>query len=97
VMREGEPGGHFYAIADGEVEITVRGRPVGVRRRCDGLGEIALLRNTPRTATATTLTETLLYRLDKEPFLVAVTGHAGATTAAEQVVRDRLATATASD
>jgi CRP-like cAMP-binding protein len=29
LMREGEPGGHFYAVAGGEVEITVRGRPVG--------------------------------------------------------------------
>ena len=97
VMREGEPGGHFYAVAHGEVEITVRGHRVGIRHRCEGFGEIALLRNSPRTATATTLTDTLLYRLDKEPFLVAVTGHAAATTAAEQVVLDRLATVVASD
>ena len=75
----------------------MQGRPVGIRRRCDGFGEIALLRNSPRTATATTLTDALLYRLDKEPFLVAVTGHAAATSAAEQLVRDRLATVAASD
>ena len=74
----------------------MQGRPVGIRRRCDGFGEIALLRNSPRTATATTLTDALLYRLDKD-FLVAVTGHAAATSAAEQVVRDRLATVAASD
>jgi hypothetical protein len=41
--------------------------------------------------------DTLLYRLDKEPFLAAVTGHAGATRAAEQLMRERLATVTVSD
>jgi hypothetical protein len=94
LMRKGEPGHHFYAVADGEVEITAHGRRVGIRRRCEGFGEIALLRDSPRTATAIALTDTVLYRLDKQPFLAAVTGHAAATTAAEQVVRDRLATIT---
>jgi Cyclic nucleotide-binding domain len=97
VMREGEPGRHFYAVADGEVEITAGGRQVGIRRRCDGFGELALLRDSPRTATATARVDTLMYRLDKEPFIAAVTGHAGATTAAERLVRDRLATVTVSD
>ena len=92
VMREGEPGHHFYAVADGEVEITARGRPLAIRRRCEGFGEIALLRDSLRTATAVARTDTLLYRLDQEPFLRAVTGHAAATDAAERLVRDRLAT-----
>jgi predicted MFS family arabinose efflux permease len=97
VMREGEPGHHFYAVADGEVEIAVRGRTLAVRRRCEGFGEIALLRESPRTATVIARTDALLYRLDKDPFLAAVTGHATATHAAQQLVRDRLATVTASD
>ncbi len=92
VMREGEPGHHFYAVADGEVEITARGRTLGIRRRCEGFGEVALLRDSLRIATAVARTDTLLYRLDKEPFLRAVTGHAAATDAAERLVRDRLAT-----
>jgi CRP-like cAMP-binding protein len=85
----------YYAIADGEVEITARGRLLGIRRRCEGFGEIALLRDSSRTATAVARTDTLLYRLDKEPFLAAVTGHTAATHAAEQLVQDRLATVTA--
>lgn len=92
LMREGEPGDVFYAVADGEVEISARGRPVGLRTRGEGFGEIALLKNSPRTATAVARTDALLYRLDKEPFLTAVTGHAAATAAAEEIVRDRMAT-----
>ena len=95
VMREGDPGLHFYAIADGEVEFSARGRSLEVRGRGEGFGEIALLKNSPRTATATVRTDALLYRLDKEPFLVAVTGHAAATDAAEQIVQERLATVAA--
>jgi CRP-like cAMP-binding protein len=94
-MREGEPGHHFYAVADGEIEISARGRPLGIRRRCEGFGEIALLRDSPRTATAVARTDALLYRLDKTPFLAAVTGHVAASDAAEQLMRDRLATVTA--
>jgi predicted MFS family arabinose efflux permease len=97
IMSEGEPGHHFYAVVDGEVEFTSRGQLLRVRGRGEGFGEIALLRDSQRTATATARVDTLLYRLDKEPFLAAVTGHAGATRAAEQLMRERLATVTVSD
>ena len=92
LMREGEPGDYFYAVADGEIEISAHGRQVGLRTRSEGFGEIALLKDSPRTATAVARTDSLLYRLEKEPFLTAVTGHAAATDAAEEIVRDRLAT-----
>jgi hypothetical protein len=97
VMREGEPGHNFYAVVDGEVGITAGGRLLAVRRRGEGFGEIALLSDRPRAATATARVDTLLYRLDKEPFLAAVTGHAATTRAVDQIVRDRLATLAVSD
>jgi MFS family permease len=89
VIREGEVGDRFYAIADGEVEVTRRGERLGTRGRGEGFGEIALLHDVPRTATVTARTETLLLALDREPFVVSVTGHAAAARAAEQVVRER--------
>lgn len=92
VVREGEPGDRFYAIADGEIEITVGGQRLAVRTRGEGFGEIALLRDVPRTATATTRTPALLYALEQEPFLAAVTGHAAAAAAADVIVRERLET-----
>jgi Cyclic nucleotide-binding domain/Transmembrane secretion effector len=91
LAREGEPGESFYAIADGEIDVSARGRTLATRGRCEGVGEIALLRDVPRTATLTAVTDSLLYRLDKESFLTAVTGHAPAAAAADSVVEDRLA------
>jgi CRP-like cAMP-binding protein len=86
VVREGEPGDRFYVVADGELEVST-GRTL---RRGDGFGEIALLRNVPRTATVTALTDVRLDALDKETFLAAVTGHDGASRAANEVVESLL-------
>jgi hypothetical protein len=89
IIRAGEAGDRYYAIADGEVEITRNGEHVVTRRRSEGFGEIALLRDVPRTATATAVTDGLLYALDRDPFVIAVTGHAPAARVADEVVRER--------
>ena len=91
ILREGDAGDRFYAIADGEVEVTRRGDHVATRVRGEGFGEIALLHDVPRTATATAGTDVVLYALEREPFVLAVTGHAATTRAAEQIVLERSA------
>ena len=56
-------------------------------------GEIALLRDIPRTATITARTAVRLYALERDDFLAAVTGYSGAMEAGEAVVAERLAPA----
>jgi Cyclic nucleotide-binding domain len=91
IMREGEPGDRFYAVADGEVEISANGEPFAIRTRGDCLGEISLLLDVPRTATVTAATDVLLYALEREPFLATVTGHSAASHAADVIVKERVA------
>ena len=66
-------------------------RPLSKLATGDYFGEIALIRDVPRTATVTAKTPVVLYALDREDFLAAVTGHPSSTEAAEQVVSSRLA------
>ena len=89
VLRVGDVGSRFYVIADGTFE--AQAGPI-VRRLGPGdyFGEIALLRDVPRTAAVLAETDGLLYVVAREPFLSAVTGHVRSAQAAEAVVDARL-------
>ena len=58
LMREGEPGDRYVVIESGSVEVTAAGRPLRTLGPGHGIGEIALLRDIPRTATVITLEPT---------------------------------------
>ena len=90
IFHEGDPGDLFYVIADGRVQVLVGGRPARELGTGDYFGEIALLREVPRTATVTALTDVELYALDGDQFVAAVTGHAESAAAADSVVSTRL-------
>jgi len=90
VIRTGEAGDRFYAIADGSFEVLVDGERVAVLERCNGFGEIALLRDVPRVADVVALTRGRLYALRKEEFVPAVTGHPAAAAESERIVRERM-------
>jgi MFS family permease len=91
VVREGDPGDRFFIVADGTVEVSEYGRAISELGPGGYFGEIALLRDVARTATVTTSTQTVLYALDRDDFLAAVTSHAPSAEAAEEVVSSRLA------
>ena len=93
VFREGDPGDRFYVVCEGEVDVAVDGRPVRTLGPGDYFGEIALLRDVPRTATVTGRGRAELFALDRDEFIAAVTGHAPSAEAADAVVATRLAAA----
>jgi cyclic nucleotide-binding protein/MFS transporter len=90
IVRKGEAGDRFYIVRSGALQVISSGRPIGELGPGDFFGEIALLRDVPRTATVTTRTNALLYALEREAFIQAVSGHPTSTDIAEAVVRSRL-------
>jgi MFS family permease len=93
IFRQGDAGDRYFLIEDGAVEVSVDGRVASTLGRGEGFGEIALLRDVPRTATVTATTDVTLLALERDEFLAAVTGHAESAEAADTVVADRLGTA----
>jgi hypothetical protein len=91
IVQQGDSGDRFYVVVEGEVEVAVDGATVSELGPGGYFGEIALIRDMPRTATATARTPVVLYALEREDFLAAVTGHAPSEAAAENVASARLA------
>jgi MFS family permease len=90
IFRSGDEGDRFYVIHEGSVEVRVdSAKPVELGRG-EFFGEIALLRDVPRTATVTAVTDTRLYALNWDAFVPAVTGYAPSRRAADAVIGTRL-------
>jgi MFS family permease len=91
IVSEGEPGDYFYIVVEGHADVTIRGAHVRSQGPGDYFGEIALIRDVPRTATVTAREQMKLCTIRREDFLAVVTGHPAVRMAGEAVVRERLA------
>ena len=90
VFRRGDAGDRFYVVAEGEVTVAPPDRPPLTLGRGGYFGEIALLRDVPRTATVTARTDVQLCALARDVFIAAVTGHAPSAQAADAVITSRV-------
>ena len=95
VFRQGEYGDRFYIVERGEVTVQPDGGPAVTLGRGGSFGEIALLRDVPRTATVTAQTDVELWALERDIFIAAVTGHAPSAEAADAVISTHLGSASA--
>jgi MFS family permease len=92
VVTQGEAGGDlFYVIAEGRASVEIDDAESRELGPGDFFGEIALLRDSPRTATVRAVDPLRLYTVEREEFIAAVTGHAPTLEAAEGIVTSRLA------
>jgi predicted MFS family arabinose efflux permease len=91
VIEQGQVGNSFYVIVSGEVEVKANGRVLTLLADGDSFGEIALLRDVPRTTTVRARTRLTLYALDRRHFVPIVSGYSESAAEAETVVETRLA------
>jgi CRP-like cAMP-binding protein len=90
VVVAGEAGDSFHIISAGAATVDV---PEGARRAMaagESFGEIALLRDVPRTATVRADGPMETLTLDRDTFLGAICGDRVSMQAAEGVIRRRL-------
>jgi hypothetical protein len=90
IVRRGDTGDSFFLIADGEVEIVEYQRRQGPG---EGFGEIALLRDVPRTATVRAATDVRMWVLTRRAFVGAVSAERDAAALADETVQEHLARA----
>jgi CRP/FNR family transcriptional regulator, cyclic AMP receptor protein len=68
LTREGQSGSEFFVIVDGEVSVTKNGQEIRTLGPGDFFGEIALLEDTPRTATVVAKTPLRFFVLTRRSF-----------------------------
>lgn len=95
IFREGDPGRYVYVIRAGNVEVLAR-RPDGseavIARLYPGdhFGELALLREAPRTATIRTVTAVQLFRMSPGSFLALYFSLPGFRDSVSDIMKSRL-------
>jgi MFS family permease len=87
IIDQGEVGDRFYVVAQGQVEIVRDGEVVNVIEPGGYFGEIALLRDVPRQASAVARADSELFALEGDVFVTAVTGHGPSSEAALGVIQ----------
>jgi MFS family permease len=88
LFTAGDAGDRLYILSRGTIEIDLPTGPK-VEEAPAFVGEIALLRDVPRTATVRVVADSTFWSLDGEHFLDAVTGHSGSRSSADTLVASR--------
>lgn len=92
IARQGAPADKFFIVVEGEVEVTREGEAQGTTTHGPGelIGEVAILRDTPRAATITATQPTTLFSLERDDFRDLVAAALGTTGEFERVIQTRL-------
>ena len=97
IVRQGAPADKFFIIVDGEVEVLREETPGQPARKLASLkagqffGEMAILRDSARTATVRALVPTTLLTMDRDVFRGLVAQSLATTEDFDRVIHQRLA------
>jgi len=90
VFSQGDRGDRYYVVDSGAVDVLVDDRRVREQGPGSGFGEIALVRDVPRTATVRALGPVSLWALERDDFLAALGGTPESADGAERIAAARL-------
>jgi Na+/melibiose symporter-like transporter len=90
VVTQGDDGDRLYVIEQGTVHVVRNDSVTGELGAGDCFGEIALLRDVPRTSSVVATTDLRVHSLARDDFLAALAGPVASRAAAEQLVSHRL-------
>jgi MFS family permease len=90
VVRQGDAGERFFIVEAGSLAVLVDGERRAELGPGDVFGEIALLRDVPRTATVLARSDSDLLSLGRDDFVPALTGSSASLAAAHAIMRSRL-------
>ena len=91
IVRRGDPATAMYFIMSGEVEVDVHPHPVRLRAG-QFFGEIALLRQTQRSATVTSVTEVQLLALEASDFRNLIENYPDLKERVSKIAENRMGT-----
>jgi CRP/FNR family cyclic AMP-dependent transcriptional regulator len=90
IMKEGEGGVFMYVVVTGRVAITIKGKTVDVIGPGGVFGEMALVDQSPRAASAIAETDSELLSINRKDFLALVKGNPGFAVSLLKGLADRL-------
>jgi MFS family permease len=90
VVSEGASGDTFYVVVAGSFDVSSDGRPLRALGPGGYFGEIALVRDVPRTATVSASTDAELLVIRRMDFLSAVLGNRESVETVEVIVSSRV-------
>ena len=94
IVRQGAPADKFFIIVDGEVAVIHEDggqqREVARLRQGQFFGEMAILRDMPRTATVRAIAPTTLLTMERDAFRTLVAQSLGTTSTFDDVIQQRM-------
>jgi len=90
LFREGDAGDVMYAVVEGALDLTVNGHLVDTVRPGRIVGEMALIDQSPRSATATAAGAAVVAPVDRKRFVYLVQEHPTFALSVMEMMAERL-------